>query len=52
MKEVPKKEQAGVSGGLVNVPVVTVPSGPLLPPDPCTPTINDPLADGGGSITK
>ena len=54
MKEVTKKEQPEVSGGLTSVPVVPVPSWPTpkFPIDPCTPTINDPLGDGTAATSK
>ena len=47
MKEVPKKEQPNISGGLVNVPVVPAPTWPtpIFPTEPCAPVI-DPLGDG------
>jgi len=53
MKEVPKKEQSDVSGGLINVPVVPAPTwpSPSFPTEPCIP-VTDPLADGGRTTTK
>ena len=47
MKEVPKKDQSEVSGGVINVPVVPIPIGPVptFPTEPCAPIIN-PLGDG------
>ena len=47
MKQLPKKEEEGVAGGLVRLPTVPIiqePWKPLpYPQDPCIPTINDPL---------
>lgn len=49
MKQLPKKEEEGVAGGLTTiprVPIVEQPGKPLpYPQDPCIPTINDPLGD-------
>ena len=46
MKDVPKKDQPEVSGGLISVPVFPEPTLPIrpYPTDPCTPVI-DPLGD-------
>lgn len=46
MKQVPKKEQSDVAGGVVTVPVVPAPTWPMptFPTEPCAPVI-DPLGD-------
>ena len=46
MKQLPKKEEEGVAGGLTTIPTVPIVPKPLpYPQDPCIPTINDPLGD-------
>ena len=55
MKQVTKKDQAEVSGGLIQPSTTTVTwpmPTPTFPTEPCSPVVNDPLGDGKTSIAK
>jgi hypothetical protein len=49
MKQVTKKDEAEVSGGLIqqSTPITwPMPTTPIFPTAPCSPVVNDPLGDG------